>query len=78
MFKIANNNHNEFQSVFLPQGYPESVSDDYIEYQLWDSIQAFASSITNTLATHAVLKGVGVGDATATPLAATVTWLLRG
>ncbi|XP_076367237.1 RUS family member 1 isoform X1 [Tachypleus tridentatus] len=66
-----------FCSVFLPQGFPNSVSQDYLQYQLWDSIQAFASSITSTLATQSVLKGVGVGDETATPLAATVTWLLK-
>ena len=28
-------------SVFLPQGYPSSVSDDYLEYQIWDTIQVF-------------------------------------
>lgn len=27
-----------FQNVFLPAGYPESVSDDYLEYQLWDTV----------------------------------------
>ncbi|CAG2101864.1 unnamed protein product [Medioppia subpectinata] len=64
-----------FASVFLPAGFPDSVSIDYIEYQIWDSIQAFASSIMNNLGTHAVLKGVG--DSSATVLAATITWLLR-
>ncbi|XP_054168037.1 RUS family member 1-like [Oppia nitens] len=66
-----------FTSVFLPAGYPDSVSNDYLEYQFWDSVQAFASSIMNNLGTHAVLKGVGVGDSSATVLAATITWLLR-
>jgi len=28
-----------FQAVFLPQGYPESVSKDYLEYQIWDTVQ---------------------------------------
>lgn len=28
-----------FQSVFLPQGYPDSVSGDYLEYQVWDTVQ---------------------------------------
>ncbi|KAG8140643.1 hypothetical protein E2320_003348 [Naja naja] len=65
-------------SIFLPQGYPESVSTDYLAYQFWDTIQAFASSITGTLATQAVLKGVGVGDETSTVAAATVTWILKG
>lgn len=66
-----------FRSVFLPQGYPESVSQDYLQYQIWDTIQAFASSITGTLAAQAVLKGVGVGDENATVLAATMTWILK-
>lgn len=34
-----------FRDLFLPKGYPQSVSDDYLEYQLWDTLQAFASSI---------------------------------
>lgn len=66
-----------FMSVFLPQGYPDSVSPDYLAYQIWDTVQAFASSITGTLATQAVLKGVGVGDETSTVTAATITWILK-
>jgi len=31
--------HLIFQSVFLPQGYPDSVSSDYLTYQIWDTIQ---------------------------------------
>ncbi|EDV29139.1 uncharacterized protein TRIADDRAFT_19061, partial [Trichoplax adhaerens] len=64
-------------SVFLPQGYPESVSGDYLTYQLWDTLQAFCSSITGTLATQAILKGVGVGDEKATVAAAAMTWMLK-
>ncbi|XP_014679198.1 PREDICTED: RUS1 family protein C16orf58 homolog [Priapulus caudatus] len=66
-----------FRLVFLPQGFPHSVSCDYIHYQIWDTIQAFASSISSTLATQSVLKGVGVGDDTATAMGATITWLLK-
>ncbi|XP_056143997.1 RUS1 family protein C16orf58 homolog [Lampris incognitus] len=66
-----------FKSVFLPQGYPESVSDDYLHYQFWDTVQAFSSSLSGTLATQASLRGVGVGNPEATVAAATVTWLLR-
>lgn len=43
-----------------------------------NTLQAFCSYITGTLATHAVLKGVGVGDSSASPVAATITWLLKG
>ncbi|KAJ8737564.1 hypothetical protein PYW08_000159 [Mythimna loreyi] len=63
--------------VFLPQGYPNSVSRDYTNYQIWDTAQAFCSTITGILATQEVLRGVGVGDRTATPLAATVTWVIK-
>uniref|UniRef100_A0A8B9M3H6 Zgc:162613 n=1 Tax=Astyanax mexicanus TaxID=7994 RepID=A0A8B9M3H6_ASTMX len=64
-------------SVFLPQGYPESVSEDYLQYQFWDTLQAFSSSLSGTLATQASLRGVGVGNQEATVAAATITWLLR-
>uniref|UniRef100_F6X7N8 RUS family member 1 n=1 Tax=Callithrix jacchus TaxID=9483 RepID=F6X7N8_CALJA len=65
------------QAVFLPQGFPDSVSPDYLPYQLWDSVQAFASSLSGSLATHAVLLGIGVGNAKATVSAATATWLVK-
>ena len=64
-------------SVFLPDGYPDSVSEDYLSYQVWDTVQAFSSSLTGSLATKAVLEGVGVGDSTSTPLAATLSWLIK-
>ncbi|VDM50067.1 unnamed protein product [Toxocara canis] len=66
-----------FIEVFLPRGYPHSVSNDYINYQIWDTVQAFASSMTSALATEAVLRGAGVGDQNASALAATLTWLIR-
>ncbi|KAF2198391.1 DUF647-domain-containing protein [Delitschia confertaspora ATCC 74209] len=52
--------------VFLPAGYPHSVTEDYIQYQIYDSLQAFSSSIAGLLSSRAVLEGVGVGDPTAT------------
>ncbi|XP_030880240.1 RUS1 family protein C16orf58 homolog [Leptonychotes weddellii] len=65
-------------AVFLPQGFPDSVSPDYLPYQLWDSVQAFASSLSGSLATHAVLLGIGVGNEKASVSAATATWLVKG
>jgi hypothetical protein len=57
--------------------YPESVSSDYLEYQKWDTMQALCSSVTGLLATQAILKGVGVGDATATAASALMQWIVR-
>ncbi|XP_063225959.1 RUS family member 1 isoform X2 [Bacillus rossius redtenbacheri] len=68
---------NFFREVFLPQGYPDSVSKDYLAYQIWDTIQAFCSTLMGTLTTHSIMKGVGVGDTAATPLAAAVTWIMK-
>lgn len=56
--------------VFLPAGYPHSVTRDYMWYQIYDSLQAFSSSIAGLLASRAVLQGVGVGDASASPTSA--------
>lgn len=76
-FSLWNRIRMWFTVIFLPQGFPESVSNDYVEYQVWDTIQAFCSSITRTMATYAVLKGSGVGDATATAMGATLIWLWK-
>ncbi|KAG7170120.1 RUS1 family-like [Homarus americanus] len=32
------------KDVFLPRGYPESVSPDYLQYQMWDTIQLDCNS----------------------------------
>ncbi|XP_062462854.1 RUS family member 1, partial [Pezoporus occidentalis] len=63
--------------VFLPHGYPHSVSPDYLQYQLWDSLQALCSSLAGSLSARAVLQAMGVGDGAATVTGATLTWLLR-
>ncbi|KAK0094054.1 hypothetical protein PV326_011940 [Microctonus aethiopoides] len=65
------------KEVFLPRGFPHSVHRDYIAYQIWDTVQAFASTILGTLTTHSILQGVGVGESTATPLAAAISWILK-
>lgn len=56
--------------AFLPAGFPHTVTDDYLAYQTFDSLQAFSSSITNLLANRAILEGLGVGKADQTPTTA--------
>ncbi|KAF2833688.1 DUF647-domain-containing protein [Ophiobolus disseminans] len=63
--------------VFLPAGFPHSVSEDYIKYQIYDSLQAFSSSIAGMLSSRAVLEGVGVGDSTASPTTALLLTVLQ-
>lgn len=66
-----------FRAMFLPEGYPDSVSSDYTAYQICDTLQALCSSVTGTLSTRAILKGVGVGEAEATALGGLAQWVLR-
>ncbi|PYI25603.1 DUF647-domain-containing protein [Aspergillus indologenus CBS 114.80] len=63
--------------VFLPTGYPHSVTEDYTPYQIFDSLQAFSSSIAGLLSSRAVLQGVGVGNADASPTSALLLHILQ-
>lgn len=65
------------REVLLPYGYPDSVSEDYFNYQLWDTAQAFCSTITSAFTTRAILKGVGVGNPKAAALSAAITWIMK-
>ncbi|KAI8986615.1 DUF647-domain-containing protein [Trametes punicea] len=51
--------------MFLPEGYPSTVSSDYLQYQIWNALQAFCSSLAGLFASRAVLQGHGVGNASA-------------
>ncbi|KAL9108650.1 MAG: hypothetical protein Q9227_006596, partial [Pyrenula ochraceoflavens] len=64
-------------NVFLPVGFPHSVNRDYVNYQIYDSLQAFSSSIASLLANRAVLQGIGVGDESASPTAAMLLSVLQ-
>ncbi|KAJ0420650.1 DUF647 domain protein [Aspergillus carlsbadensis] len=68
---------NLLTDVFLPAGYPHSVSEDYVPYQIFDSLQAFSSSIAGLLSSRAVLQGVGVGNADASPTSALLLHILQ-
>ncbi|KAJ0970976.1 hypothetical protein J5N97_018935 [Dioscorea zingiberensis] len=62
--------------LLLPEGYPHSVSDDYLEYSLWRGAQGVASQISGVLSTQALLYAVGLGKG-AIPTAAAVNWVLK-
>ncbi|XP_028556984.1 protein root UVB sensitive 1, chloroplastic isoform X1 [Dendrobium catenatum] len=65
-----------FFRLMLPEGYPNSVSADYIEYSLWRAAQGIASQISGVLSTQALLYAVGLGKG-AIPSAAAVNWVLK-
>ncbi|KAI3323869.1 DUF647-domain-containing protein [Xylariaceae sp. AK1471] len=67
----------ELLDVFLPAGYPHTVTADYTPYQIYDSLQAFSSTIAGLLSSRAVLQGFGVGDAASTATGAVLLTVLQ-
>eukprot|EP00249_Psilotum_nudum_P017342 c26271_g1_i1 orf=283-2385(-) len=67
---------NMTRKLMLPEGYPESVTGDYLEYTLWRLVQGVASQINGVLTTQALLFAVGLGKG-AIPTAAAVNWVLK-
>ncbi|KAI1337582.1 DUF647-domain-containing protein [Xylariaceae sp. FL0016] len=63
--------------VFLPAGYPHTVTPDYTPYQIYDSLQAFSSTIAGLLSSRAVLQGFGVGDAASSATGAVLLTVLQ-
>ncbi|KAF7348665.1 hypothetical protein MVEN_01385100 [Mycena venus] len=63
--------------VFLPAGYPSSVSPDYLRYQVFNALQAFCSSLAGLLSSRALLEGFGVGNAEATATHALLLTVLQ-
>jgi hypothetical protein len=62
---------------FLPVGFPHSVSKDYLDYQMFDSLQAFFSTISSLLANRALLQGLGVGDASSSATYALLLTIMK-
>ncbi|XP_022148172.1 protein root UVB sensitive 1, chloroplastic isoform X2 [Momordica charantia] len=65
-----------FRHLMLPEGFPDSVTSDYLEYSLWRGVQGIASQVSGVLATQALLYAVGLGKG-AIPTAAAVNWVLK-
>ena len=54
------------------------INSCYFQNQkVFSLLQAFCSTVSSTLTTQAVLKGVGVGDEVANPVSAAITWILK-
>lgn len=63
--------------TYLPINYPDSVTSDYLQYQVYDTVQGLCSYLRGLLCTQSVLIGIGVGNSTATINNAMINWLLR-
>ncbi|KAL2236781.1 UNVERIFIED_CONTAM: Protein root UVB sensitive 1, chloroplastic [Sesamum indicum] len=47
--------------MLLPEGFPDSVTSDYLEYSLWRGVQGIAAQISGVLATQVIAKGEAQG-----------------
>ncbi|KAK9077769.1 hypothetical protein SSX86_006107 [Deinandra increscens subsp. villosa] len=65
-----------FMRLMLPEGFPDSVTSDYMEYSLWRGVQGIAAQVNGVLATQSLLYAVGLGKG-AIPTAAAVNWVLK-
>lgn len=42
--------------LLLPEGFPDSVTSDYLDYSLWRGVQGVASQVSGVLATQVIFK----------------------
>uniref|UniRef100_A0A166EC12 Protein root UVB sensitive/RUS domain-containing protein n=1 Tax=Daucus carota subsp. sativus TaxID=79200 RepID=A0A166EC12_DAUCS len=68
---------NRFIQAFVPEGFPSSVTPDYVPFQVWDLLQGLSTYVRMMLSTQALLSAIGVGEKTATVIGATFQWFLR-
>lgn len=62
--------------VYLPDGFPESVTNDYLQFTQWRVLQNIASSVMAVISTEALLFGLGLGK-TGSAVAAATAWVLK-
>ncbi|XP_019166363.1 PREDICTED: protein root UVB sensitive 3 isoform X1 [Ipomoea nil] len=63
--------------AFIPEGFPNSVTPDYVPFQVWDLLQGLSTYVRMMLSTQALLSAIGVGEKSATVIGATFQWFLR-
>lgn len=65
--------------LFLPTGYPDTLTPDYLEYQLWALPVHVTGWLANSLATSSMLKAAGIGSSAAGAVAAgaAIKWITK-
>jgi hypothetical protein len=62
--------------VYLPVGYPHTVTQDYLSYTIYRVMQNLASAIMTVLSTECLLYGLGLGAKVKATAAATA-WVVK-
>jgi len=65
------------QNTFLPNNYPTKIPPNYLKYVFFSSLQDLSTQLRSVLATQRILEGMGVGSAEATPLSASLNFIVR-
>merc|ERR1712054_10884 len=66
------------RGLFVPVGYPNSVADEYAQYQAWDTIQQSTYFVNTVISSQAIMQFHGVGDPSKTAVQAAALELSRG
>ncbi|KAF9094890.1 hypothetical protein BGX27_001361 [Mortierella sp. AM989] len=63
-------------AVFLPKGFPDSVTPNYWPFAKWQFVHNIAGSVTAVISTQSLLFAMGLG-AGSIPMAAALNWIIK-
>mmetsp|Transcript_1045 Transcript_1045/g.3345 ORF Transcript_1045/g.3345 Transcript_1045/m.3345 type:complete len:500 (+) Transcript_1045:39-1538(+) len=68
----------ELRRIFLPSGFPESVSSDYVAWLKWHLLSLLFRDVLEVLTAQSLLVALGMGSTPgALPLTAAAKWVLK-
>lgn len=67
------------RELFLPPGFPSSVTPDYLPYQVWSLPTHVTGHLSHSLVTSSLLAAVGVSSSPAATVAlsASIKWIVK-
>ena len=74
---LRNHHYYYLLKHFLPYDYPKSVSGGYAKFASYSFIASICGSAAMVLSTQSLLIAVGVGSASAAPVAGTLNWVMK-
>jgi hypothetical protein len=78
--RLVDKSREVLKRTVLPEGYPHSVHENFVAFNVWNFLQSVAGSANGVLATQCLLVGLGMsggGGHGTIALAATVNWILK-
>ena len=69
--------HGRILVHFLPSGYPLSVGEGYTQFVSYCFLSSICGSAAMVLSTQTLLLAVGIGNASAAPMAGALNWVMK-